>query len=189
MRLPKMTEYAHYLITSILQVGDAAIDATCGNGHDTLFLAQKVGPNGQVYAFDIQEQAIHTTKERLLAAGVMDQVKVVHDSHSLMKNYVSKPVKVILFNLGYLPGGNKDITTTLDSSMVALQAGLELLQAGGLMVLVVYPGHPQGKIEREVIDPWTQQLDAREYQVVKINYYNQTDAAPYVLAIHRRSLR
>ncbi len=186
MQLPKMTEYAHYLIDILLQAGDRAIDATCGNGHDTLFLAKKVGISGQVYAFDIQEQAINNTKNRLLEAGVYEQVKLIQDSHAFLKKYVSESVKVILFNLGYLPGGNKDITTILDSSIVAIKDGLALLQKGGLMLLVVYPGHPAGKVERDTIDPWAAQLDDREFQVVKIHYYNQTSEAPYVLAIHRR---
>lgn len=186
MRLPKMTEYAHYLINTILQEGDQVIDATCGNGNDTLFLAQKVGSSGQVYAFDIQEQAIANTRMRLSEAGVVERVKLIHDSHAMMNLYITDPVKIILFNLGYLPGGNKEITTILESSLVAIKNGLEILQKGGLMVLVIYPGHPEGKVERDTIDPWAQKLDDREFQVVKIHYHNQTSDAPYVLAIHRR---
>lgn len=186
MRLPKMTEFAHYLITQIVQVGDIVIDATCGNGHDTLFLAELVGESGQVYAFDIQQEAIELTAKRLTTAKLVDRVTLIHASHADLLEHIAAPVKCVLFNLGYLPGGNKEITTILETSMVAIQRALELLQTGGLLVIVVYPGHEAGKVERESIDPWTASLDEHTYQVVKLQYYNQSDTAPYVLAIHRR---
>ncbi len=186
MRLPKMTEFAHYLIGQVLQEGDTVIDATCGNGHDTVFLANRVGPSGQVFAFDIQEQAVLHTKERLMQLGIAERVTLIHETHAKLLFYVREPVKVIVFNLGYLPGGNKEITTMRDTSMVAIQHGLELLQKGGLLVVVVYPGHDEGKIEQREIDPWVAELNEREYQVLKIHYHNQKNDAPYILAIHRR---
>lgn len=187
MRLPKMTEYAHDWLARVVQAGDVVIDATCGNGYDALFLAQAVGDEGRVYAFDIQEQALATTEERLRAADALQQVTLIHDSHAHVQQYVPHRVKAILFNLGYLPGGDKDITTTVESSLIAIQAGLELLEVGGVLVVVVYPGHTAGAVERAAIDPWAAGLDARTYQVTKIHYHNQGDHAPYTLAILRRS--
>lgn len=186
MRIPKMTDHAHYLLGQAIQAGDTVIDATCGNGYDTVFLAQCVGESGKVYAFDIQEQAIVQTRRRLEEANLLDRVALVHDSHANLHNYVIVPVNAVVFNLGYLPGGNKEITTMLHSSMVAIQHGLELLQKGGVLIIVVYLGHDEGKIEQATIDPWAAQLDAREYQVLKLDYHNQSNEAPYILAIYRR---
>jgi tRNA G37 N-methylase Trm5 len=185
IRLPKMTEYAHQLLGEILTEGDMAIDATCGNGHDTLFLAQRVGENGRIYAFDIQERAIRNTSERLERAGVRERVITILDSHAKMKEHISEEAKAIIFNLGYLPGGDKQVTTKAETTLAALKVSLELLQKGGLLLVVLYPGHEEGKVESDLLLSWAKGLESERYKVLRVDYLNLNNDPPYILAIYR----
>lgn len=185
MRLPKMTELAHDLLGRYIKEGDIVIDATAGNGHDTLFLAKRVGEQGKVYAFDIQEEALQHTKERIESFGC-NNVHLIHDSHERLYDYVKDPIQAVIFNLGYLPGGNKKITTNAQSSIVAIQRSLALLKGGGIAVVVVYLGHTEGKAESEIIDQWITSLDEQRYHVLKVQYVNRTIDPPYILAIHKQ---
>lgn len=185
IRLPKMTEYAHQLLGEILTEGDMAIDATCGNGHDTLFLAQRVGENGRIFAFDIQEKAIRNTSERLERAGVKERVITILDSHAKMKEHISEEVKAIIFNLGYLPGGDKQVTTKAETTLAALKVSLELLQKGGLLLIVLYPGHEEGKVESDLLLSWAKGLESERYKVLRVDYLNLHNDPPYILAIYR----
>lgn len=141
---------------------NTAIDATCGNGFDTVFLAG-LGFN-EVIAFDVQTQAIENTQARLFDAG-FEQVKLINEGHEHLTKHVSQPIDCAMFNFGYLPsiepGGdsNKDITTQRDSSICGLKAALSKLSANGLISLLCYPGHPQGAQEVEAIRGWLNQID------------------------------
>lgn len=158
----RLTEIAHELIAGHVHAGDIVIDATMGNGHDTLFLARLVGETGCVYAFDIQQQAIEKTARGLEENGLPNRVTLVQDSHAdmmrLLPQTVAGKVAAIVFNLGYLPGGKKSVTTTAVSTLNALDASLKLIKPGGMISLLVYVGHPGGKQEDEAILEWLGRL-------------------------------
>lgn len=181
-KLLKATGFTQHLLAQFLCNGQKVIDATSGNGHDTLFLAKAVGSSGMVYAFDIQEQALQTTKELLTEHHCLQQVKLIHAGHENMQKYVQEPVQAIIYNLGYLPGGNKDIITRDETTLLSLQQGTELLSSGGVVSLIIYPGHPGGQKEAELIETYTAALSPQRWQVLKWSRVNGAcDKAPYVL--------
>lgn len=187
MRLPKMTEMAHCLMRQAVQDGDIAVDATCGNGNDTLFLAERVGDRGRVFAFDIQEQALENTRRLLREKGLLHRAVLIRDSHERIPERVpERPVKGIMFNLGYLPGGVKEITTRAASTRIAVERGLDLLAPGGLMTICVYTGHPEGKEESRHLLEWSRTLDEGRFQVVRYDLLNLKNDPPYLLAVFRR---
>ena len=137
-------------ITPHIKQGGTVVDFTMGNGHDTLWLADQVGKDGRVYAFDIQPQALENTKKLLEEHGV-DNATLILDSHANVKEYVKESICVGMFNLGFLPGGDKSITTKHESSLAAIKAGIELLCDDGALLIAVYPGHEEGTIEVNLI--------------------------------------
>jgi len=149
-----LTELAHNAIRQHLLPDDVAIDATAGNGYDTGFLAECVGPSGYVYAFDIQAAAIQMTKERLQQRGNLNVGLLQHD-HADMISFISaehqQRIAAVMFNLGYLPGGDKGIMTEVDTTLQAIRQSLQLLKARGMMTIIGYTGHPGGKTETEAV--------------------------------------
>lgn len=157
----RLTEIAHTLLTDQVRAGDLAIDATAGNGHDTAFLAAKVGASGRVIAIDIQEDALAATRARLEAAGLADRVELIQSDHAehlkAWRNSHAGSAAAILFNLGYLPGGDKSIKTRAEGTAPALEAAHELLRPGGLLSVTAYRGHPGGPEEASVVETWMQE--------------------------------
>lgn len=183
--LTDIVPFAHALLQRALQPGDCAIDATAGNGHDTLLLAQWVGASGQVVAFDVQAQAIAATRERLQAHGLAERVRLVHAGHETVLQHVRGPVQAAVFNLGYLPRSDKRVTTRAASTLAALDGILQLLQPHGLMVLVVYHGHAGGKDERSAVEAHVSRLDPATVRVVRYGLANVPNDPPYVLALEK----
>ena len=138
-------------ILTHLKEGDTAVDFTMGNGHDTEFLSKTVGESGHVYAFDIQAQAVESTARNLAAAGCPENYTLIHDSHHRVAEYVKTPIKAGMFNLGYLPGGDKSITTMRETTLPAIRAAIELLDMDGILLIAVYPGHAEGEEEGKMI--------------------------------------
>ncbi len=153
--LPKQ---AQQLIKKNLSPGDYAIDATVGNGHDTVFLAQQLTPSGQVFGFDIQQQAIDKTRSRLVEHNLETLVTLFQSSHALMAEHIPSNlhghIKAVMFNLGYLPGSDKSIITHSDTTLAALEAAIALLAENGLITVMVYPGHAGGDTEARAINQW-----------------------------------
>ena len=178
--------WAHELIAQALEPGDRAVDATMGNGHDTLFLAEKVGPSGRVYAFDVQAAALENTRRRLEGADCLRQAQLFQMSHARMAEVVPGPVDAVLFNLGWLPGGDHAVTTRVESTLQAVDAALSLLAPGGLMTVCVYPGHGEGAREAEALLGWARSLDAKVWDAMLRQYVNQANDPPFMLAVHRR---
>lgn len=168
-----------------LQDGDIAVDCTMGNGNDTAFLCHLVGENGKVYAFDIQESAIINTREKLLKLGVLERAKLILDGHENLDQYVKESVKLIIFNLGYLPKGDHKITTKKETTLEAVKKSLDLLGPNGIILLVVYPGHISGKEEKEVLESFTSKLNQKEYTVAKLNFLNQVNNPPELICIEK----
>lgn len=178
--------FARQLIEGRLKNGGRALDGTAGNGRDTLFLAQLAGGSGKVWAFDIQAQALSNTAGLLRENGVEERVELITASHADLADYVREPLDAAMFNFGYLPGGDKTVTTTADSSVRAMQATAALLAEGGLLTAVVYSGHPAGRAEAAAIEQWAAALPQEQYQVLHYRFTNQRNHPPQLLAIEKR---
>jgi len=185
MKRISLSETAHDIVRSHLNKGDMAIDATLGNGHDTVFLAQCVGETGRVYGFDIQAKALESTRLRLLERGLLDRVTLFHTSHADLSNYVSARVGAIMFNLGYLPGADKNIMTQAGSTLLALNQACRLLRERGVMTVTAYPGHKGGDEETALVDGWMQQLDPKQFHgdIIFSQYHQLT--APRLFVIRK----
>lgn len=178
--------YAHTLLKESLQEGEVAIDATCGNGHDTLFLSEIVGSSGKVYGFDIQEQAIQKTRQKL-TKNDCHNVSLIQDSHEKIQAYIDEDVYGgAIFNLGYLPNSDKSIVTKPRSTVSAIETILEKLKTKGLIILVIYYGHSGGEEEKEAVLSYTSQLNQKEYQVLQYRFINQQNQAPFLIAIEKK---
>lgn len=160
-----LTRLVHELLATTLQPGDLAVDATAGNGHDTLYLAQRVSPGGRVYAFDVQHRALDATAGKLYAAGLRDSVSLCRTGHQNLLQRVPGDwrgrVAAITFNLGYLPGGDKEITTGAASTREALEQALQLLKSGGVLSVLAYRGHPGGAQEADTVQRWLEEHAAQ----------------------------
>ena len=178
--------FARQLIEGRLKNGGRALDGTAGNGRDTLFLAQLAGRSGKVWAFDIQAQALSNTAGLLRENGVEGQVELIAASHADLADYVREPLDAAMFNFGYLPGGDKTVTTTADSSVRAMQTAAALLAEGGLLTAVVYSGHLAGRAEAAAIEQWAAALPQEQYQVLHYRFTNQRNHPPQLLAIEKR---
>ncbi|MBQ9940490.1 MAG: class I SAM-dependent methyltransferase [Clostridia bacterium] len=191
-------EFAHELITRALteckhdkKESDFnnlyLCDFTMGNGNDTLFmsrLAQKYGI--KIYAFDIQPQALQSTLANLDKNGAEKNYTLINDSHSEMDKYLPAEGEMVcgMFNLGYLPGGNKTITTLRETTLTAIEKAVDRLTVGGVLTVTIYPGHPEGKIEGELIERYLSSLSNHEFNVLKYALCNKTDP-PYVMVTQK----
>ncbi|MFZ5591620.1 MAG: class I SAM-dependent methyltransferase [Bacillota bacterium] len=179
-------QWARLFVSGALYPGAVAIDATAGNGQDTVFLARLVGESGLVYAFDLQEQAIRNTAERLTAAGLASRVKLLHADHARLQEFVSQPVQAVMFNLGYLPGGDRNIVTRPQTTGEALEQALALLAPGGRMSVVVYTGHRGAGGEARLVAAILAGLEQKQYLVLQMNYWNGPHDAPVIYLIARQ---
>lgn len=186
MKQLHVTEWCHHFLREQVKAGDFCIDATMGRGMDTEYLCALTGAEGRVLAFDIQEEALKQTKSRLQKAGYQNYY-LIQDSHANMKEY-AKPgsAACIVFNLGYLPGGDHQIATEAGTTIQALTQGLELLQHGGLISLCIYSGGDSGYEERDRVMAWLKTLDEKEYLVVVSAYYNRKNDPPIPVLIIKR---
>ncbi len=176
---------SHFLLRPLIQPGDTVIDATCGKGNDTLLLAELVGANGQVWAFDIQTEAISQTIEKLTSTGNIGQTRVIHSGHETIYQHVQGPVKAIIFNLGYLPGGDREKITRPETSCTALKISADILMPGGVILITIYPGHCGGDNEKVAVEAWAGGLPAKEFHVWRMGQINVTSDAPYLLLIQK----
>ena len=183
MKNTHIIDIAHHLMAAYITEDDIVVDMTMGNGHDTLFLAQI---SQFVYAFDIQKQALNTTQKRLEEHQIRN-VKLILDSHENIKKYVDK-YKYVIYNLGYLPNGDKTITTSSTSTLNSLKIVMEELLEGGIIFMVIYPGHDEGKIESTDLEACFKTIDHRYFKVVKTNLPYQHLNPPYLVMIYKKEL-
>lgn len=181
----QITEYCHQFISRHVGSGDICIDATAGNGYDTEFLCGLVGPEGKVYAFDIQADALAHTAKRLETAGMKERVDLLHAGHEKMQQFVNEEVAAVVFNFGYLPGGDHAIATTSTTSIQAISQGLELLRIGGIMSLCIYSGGDTGFEEKEQILSYLKELDPKQWLVIASEYYNRKNNPPMPVVVIR----
>ena len=183
-------EYCHALLRERLLPGDLTVDATAGNGHDTHFLAQLTGPDGRVFAFDVQEQAIKATQRLLQRWGVPEGCyTLIMDSHSALAERLPQNVQgrlaAVIFNLGYLPGGDKSVMTRAETTLPAVRLALDYLRPGGLLLLVLYPGHAGGAEEAQTLRDFASGLQPGKWQVTEYRTLNAKNPPPIVLAVEK----
>ena len=185
----RLTEKVHHILTNHLKEGDRAIDATAGNGYDTLFLAEQVGPSGKVIAIDIQDCAIRSTREKLESAGLIDRARLVSEDHAITLKKLTASnrgnVTAITFNLGYLPGSDKSIQTCAESTEEALTASIQLLNQGGYLCVTAYRGHSGGTAEAETVEAF---MHNAKTEGNTVDYYEpESSNSPPVLWVLRKS--
>jgi predicted methyltransferase len=176
---PRPTVLAQEILRPLIRPGDLVIDATAGNGHDTLFLADCVGPAGKVLAFDVQEAALVSARTRV---GETRCVEFFHESHAKMAaRAAAESVAVVMFNLGYLPGDDHERTTEAAETLVALEAAAGLLKPGGILSVICYPGHPAGAAEAVAVEAWMTALAGQGWRVAKYGAVGTRRPAPFLL--------
>ncbi|WP_437192777.1 class I SAM-dependent methyltransferase [Planctomicrobium sp. SH527] len=182
-----VTALAHQLVQHCLNEGDIAVDATMGNGHDTLFLAKLVGATGRVFAIDLQQSACDATLKRLSDDDVKN-VTLFCGDHARMESLIPQNlhghVCVVMFNLGYLPGGDKQVITKVDGTLAALDGSLALLKSGGVICVAAYRGHPGGAEEAIAVENWMNNQFQNGH--LKIEFNRPTnETAPLLLALRK----
>ena len=173
-------EMAHDFLAQVITQEDIVVDATMGNGHDTLFLAKLAK---QVYAFDIQEQALEKTSQRLQDAGLTN-AELILQGHETVDQFVTE-VKAAIFNLGYLPSADKSIITQPQTTIEALDKLCQMLVKGGRIAIMIYYGHEGGDIERDAVLDFVSQLPQQEYTATIYRTLNQINNPPFLVMIEK----
>lgn len=173
-------EMAHQFLAEVVTKEDTVVDATMGNGHDTLFLA---GLAKKVVAFDIQEQALETTRARVGAAGLKN-VELVLTGHEQVDAYVEE-VKAGIFNLGYLPSADKSVITRPQTTLLALEKLCQRLVPGGRIALMIYYGHEGGAVERDAVLDFVSQLPQRKFTATIYRPLNQVNHPPFLVMLEK----
>jgi hypothetical protein len=169
---------SHYIIEKFIETKDVAIDATLGNGHDCTFLSSIFK---KVYAFEVQKEACinYNSLQK-------DNVIVINDSHHRFLNYIKEDVNCIIYNLGFLPGGNKNITTLANTTLESIKCGLKILFSGGIMAIAIYRGHNAGLEEESVIIEYAKKLPKDTYGVMIHQYLNRSSNSPVLIIIEKK---
>lgn len=176
---------------NFLEKNDIVIDATCGNGNDSLFISKLLDlTKGKLYLFDIQKKAIENTLLLLknsLAQEIFEKIYLINDSHADFSKYINFKVNLIIYNLGYLPKGNKEITTKLETTLLSIQSGLTLLDDRGAISITCYPGHKEGEKEERNLVSYLSSLDNSKFSVCYYKWLNK-EKAPSLFWIRKKTL-
>lgn len=183
-RRKAITDLAHDYLKAHVREGDVCVDATVGHGKDTALLCRLVGKTGRVYGFDIQEEALNHASRRLAEDGLLPRCQLILDSHEHLDTHVKDP-RCIVFNFGYLPGGDHGIRTQRASSLQALEAARQLLLPGGFMTLCIYSGKDSGFEEKEAVLSWLKSLPPRAFTVVLTDFYNRPRNPPLFAVVEK----
>ena len=178
--------WAKEMIENAVFSGACVIDATMGNGHDTAWLCKLVGESGKVYAFDVQQEAVKRTAERLEQAGFRQRAELFCLGHEHMAEVIHQQADAIVFNLGWLPGAEHGVTTQASTTLLAVEAALSLLKEEAIMTICIYPGHEEGTKELHALLEWAAKLDDRRYDAMIKCYVNQPNDPPRMLAIRKK---
>ena len=185
----QISSWCHRFIKNQVREGDVCIDATVGNGRDTEVLCTLVGEKGLVYGFDIQEIALEKTRLRLEETGLSHRARLLFVGHEQMAEVIEPSahgkITCVVFNFGYLPGGDHQLATKGETSIMAMEAALDLLKKDGLISLCIYSGGDSGFAEREKILAWLKGLDSREYLVIVNEFYNRKNHPPLPVLIYK----
>lgn len=193
--LPTAVRWSHALLAPRLRAGDAVVDATAGNGHDTAFLAERILPGGRVFAFDVQAGALEQTRSRISSLisriAKPDAITLIHAGHEQFESHLPPELKgcirAFMFNLGWLPGGDKTRITRTETTLIALRTAIDWLDEGGLITVVCYPGHEGGEAEALAVEQWVAQLPADSFEAQKIAFLNLDGSPPRCVVARRRA--
>lgn len=174
-------QFSHDFLAEVLDRNSVAVDATMGNGNDTAFLAKKAK---KVYAFDVQEQAIKNTSQRLENLQ-LNNVELILSGHETVDTYVSEPIRAAIFNLGYLPTADKTIITKPQTTLIAIEKILRQLEVSGRMAIMIYYGHEGGDMEKDAVLDFVSQLDQTAYTVMMYRPLNQVNTPPFLIMIEK----
>ena len=186
--LKNAQQFSHEMILSANLENGLFIDATAGNGHDTLFLAQHIDSTSKILSFDIQETAILQTRQLLQKYDLAPKVTCILDSHANISNYLEpdERVRLAIFNLGYLPGSDKKIITIPSSTLEAIQILLGRLEKNGKIIIVSYYGHDGGLEETDAVEELISALSQKEWSVLKYQFINQINCPPICYVIEKK---
>ncbi|MBE5804179.1 MAG: methyltransferase domain-containing protein [Clostridiales bacterium] len=188
--MPYELRSARYLaadaLRQVIRPGDTVIDATLGNGHDACMLAELVGENGHLIGFDIQHDAVERTTASLTEKGLINRCTLYAEGHQHIAERVTGPIQAAVFNLGWLPGGDKSITTLWETTQTAITACLTLLAKGGVCTVCAYPGHAEGDRERYALSDWLSALRPQEFNVLHNRFLNAGPGAPECFIIQKQ---
>ena len=177
---------SHQFMAAHIREGAFCIDATAGKGRDTLFLCRLVGESGRVLALDIQPDAVAQTRDLLTQEGVAHRAEVVETCHSRIGEYAAPDsVDGVMFNFGWLPGGDHNTFSHADTSVAAVKAALDLLRVGGVMTLCLYYGRQNGTAERDAILAFLPTIDHRRFTVIRGDFANRIGDVPIPIFIIR----
>ncbi len=185
--LESALHYSHQLLEEVIAPNDIVVDATMGNGHDTLYLAQQV-PQGLVHSFDVQAQALAETRTLLAKHSLTAKINLHQIGHEALGTVIAHktPIKAAVFNLGYLPKSDKQIITKANTTLKALEELTDRLALGGRIVIVAYYGHQGGAAELTAVTDFCQRLDQHNYQVLQYQFINQKNHPPILFCIEKR---
>ena len=170
---------AHAVIARHVRPGAFCIDATAGRGRDTAFLCGLVGQTGRVLSMDIQKEAVESTKELIKETGYESIATVIEENHKYLDRYaLPQTVDCIVFNFGYLPGGDRTLFSKPENSIPAVSKGLTLLKPGGLMSLCIYYGGETGFSEKDALLSYLKTVDDNRYTVLVSEFYNRKNCPP-----------
>ena len=161
-----------FVAPALAQAG-CVLDATAGNGHDTLFLCQSTPPGCRVFAIDIQPAAIRSATELIKKNGYGEKVRWICDDHASILDHIEGNIDVAVFNLGYLPGHDHALTTSPESLAPALKGVLAVLADGGRIAIVAYPGHVPGQVEIAFLEDFLAKLPQERFVATRLSFINQ----------------
>ena len=178
--MDKILDFSKKIIKEKIKHASVSIDATLGRGNDSLFLSSI---SDKVYAFDIQKEAIESSNELFKKANI-NNVQTILDSHEHVDEYVNN-CDIAMFNLGYLPKGDKSIVTKVDTTLIAIKKIISMLNLNGIISIIFYPGCPSGNEESKIIGEYLKSINQKEFDVIKYEFVNQINNPPYVVMIER----
>ena len=184
--ITKTTELAMSVTLAYVGKGDTVVDATCGSGQDTVVLSRAVGDEGRVYAFDIQKKALLLTEGRLHSHGCRNVQLLMKSFASMGEHIPEGSAAAVVFNLGYLPGGDHGITTAADETLRGLECALRVIRTGGIVTVVLYDGHEAGAEEKQRVLEWAEGLDSKKYHAAFVSLINQKNNPPEILWITKK---
>ena len=183
----RLTEYVHLCLETLLKNGDCVLDATAGNGYDTLKAAELVQPNGHVVAIDIQKKAIEATEAKLTEAKLSQLCELHLGNHGENLSQINQSFDCILFNLGYLPGSDKTIITTTKDTLSALNQSQKLLKENGALFITAYRQHEGGQDEADAVEEWMLDQNTDGWCIKKIEPRHQSHFLSPILWIASKS--